>query len=1199
MVKHKAFVMACCVCMAGISAFGQVRSTTTQRILPKTTTISQVAKPLAPITITTNAAIPPMTLKAVTATTNGKTEVRLRWLVNEGWLPDGKGFNVFKVVGGTKIGPLNPAPIAVDERKLQPAAAAARISTSKAMKLAPVAAAQATAPTTTLLDVLHTARTSMPGVERRTLFSFNKHAPVTLAASSFAQLKTHIGKYSSAKQLGSPMSNVLQSAFDAPELKAYSTKLGLSSEFRKRSLASRFPGATQQRKVIGNELGSARSPLGGVLIPIDSKARSSSVLTPTKTQPISVPTMHTLMATGSNTDDVRNARATLILGALTDANVADGLGLAFTDTTATNGQQAQYVLSFVPASGAPVDVATADLTVGSDPQPQAPTGLDGTQIGVNHVALYWNPAPDAMSQALILPSYRVMRFDAAEPSGVLLSAHPVLKSSIAASDNPNEQVEPLFSYEDNTAPLGPVTYKVTMLDGFGRESATAASVVVNVEDWATPTAVALVKAQLNADKLPQILWTASKSSDAKYRVYRVDVAKVQSPNYKPELVTPDLIDGNRIMAETEGRSLRGVEASLQATSRIPASQVVQSPISKVLQSPTAKANEKVNLHALGLEPYQSIVDTAAPRDHYYRYIVTAAFVRNQRDSEARQSSQIGVPYLTPPQTPAALKGVFEPVPKVFKRVVRHLGKLYQLPASATPLGTAGPIGVGPGPLINKVQTLKMISPAQSRTKMPTSIKTETSLQTSPTAARARSLFKFPVLPTPDYACYAALSWQPVSGPGAPFTYRVYRIPAPSAAASPIRRYSKAIPVTTADKMFTLAMGAGKGVAIDAPPAAKALSLQKPAGTVTTSRAPVLQSVGKPNLITTMVSEKARHYAAAALLVNPPVLVTETSSTSAKDGHMPSPIGQDVDYIVVPKNQWGVEGEPAKVTVHLKPTVAPSIPTLISAMPNPEQPDQVLMTVIASPDAEEVTKYVVLRKPLPDPPAKTRNTKFTSRSAPAVPDTISKASRITAVSTKTAAAGTLRPQTMEIPGVQKLPVSAIPASRMSSQVFSTRDTAQMSALLETLATFQPVPDASLTLMPEPGFVHVLDKSTSPNKHYAYRVIAVNSNNLQSTESGYLEAATRLGSIPAPTIGEAVVTADGVTIPVQGAVAGTLVLERAQTVGGTDTDFIQILGPVSGALTDRTVMKGQTYKYRVRQFSADGLVSAPSRVITAQT
>src|SRR2546421_4831411 len=55
-------------------------------------------------------------LKAATATVNGKTEVRLRWMVTDGWISAGRGFNVYRVENGKRTGPLNgAAPITVHE----------------------------------------------------------------------------------------------------------------------------------------------------------------------------------------------------------------------------------------------------------------------------------------------------------------------------------------------------------------------------------------------------------------------------------------------------------------------------------------------------------------------------------------------------------------------------------------------------------------------------------------------------------------------------------------------------------------------------------------------------------------------------------------------------------------------------------------------------------------------------------------------------------------------------------------------------------------------------------------------------------------------------------------------------------------------------------------------------------------------------
>ncbi|MBI1757010.1 MAG: hypothetical protein HYR64_07885 [Fimbriimonas ginsengisoli] len=1080
--------------------------------------------------------LPPMTLHAASATPGGKTEVRLRWMFHEGWTPEGVGFNVFKVVGGVKTGPLNPRPIAADERKFQVSALATRMRV---------------APKFDVLQALHTARQQIPNVDRKTLFSFDRQArTLTLAAPSFAALKSHINQFAGARpQALTPMNRLLQAALEHPDVRPYASKLGITLDARARFLNRAFPGPTI-RGVVPVTAPAAAITGGGQAAPTAVRPLTTTArLTPTPSSP---PPAQTLMAIRKPADLVREARGALAMGALTSPAIADGLGLSFTDTTAQNGQSIQYLLTFVRTGGASVDMANTTIAVGADLQPQAPEGLDATQVGVNRVWLYWKPAPDNLREALVLPSYRVVRVDAAHPQGVDVTGSPVLKSRQASADNPNELVEPLFSFADAAAPVGPVTYKVSMTDAFGRESATASSVSITVQDWETPQPVGVIKTKLNGSNQPVVMWTASVTPGSKYRVYRVDPAlqAKQGASYQPTLLTNDPIDGERIVAERRGRPLAGLLA-MQG-------------ISAVRQPVAVTQVKRATVATLGLTPYQSMVDAAAPADHTYRYLVTAVFPRNLRDSEAHASEPIGVPYLTPPPAPGGVTGSFEFLRKPFLRAVRHLGRLYEHNAvMLKPSAEALPID----------ELHASTAGASSAQKITT------------TGALQRlkvSTVSLAGLKKPDYASNAVVGWQASSGPGAPFSYRLYRVQPASSSSRLLKTVQKSLTLPGSVKLMQTSLGVSP-----APTAVRA------GGAAAITHAPALptspalsgvQKIGALSLqsrISSMTSLKVREAAIRLALPAPPILVGETTGSTLKDGFLASAVGMDVDFLLVAKNQWGVESEPAKVRVHMKPTLAPSTPMLLTASPNPDQPDQVLLTALASPDAEEVTKYIVMRKTLPEPERKAPNIKF--RRAALAPVSITHAAVVaTPTRTPSVAARVTAPTQVATTAAKLSPISVV----------SIADRARM---FETLSTFQAIPDASITLVASEGFTHILDSSSEAFKHYAYRIIAVNSTGLQSGESAYLDVATRRGSIPAPDIADPVASAVGVTITLRGAAIGQLVLERAQTVAGVDTDFIQVLGPATSPLMDRTVVRGQTYKYRVRAF-LEGLSSPPSRVVS---
>lgn len=1142
MVSRHAFALAACGLSLGVS-FGQIRTRSRVPIINQPPAAIQKTPVTAAhkadlLNLVSNAALPPITLMAATAISNGKSEVRLRWLFTEGWIPDGRGFNVYKIVGGTKTGPLNPTPLNADERKFQPVL----------NRLSRLGSPTAGASQYTLLKAFQTAKQAVPG-DRKTAFSFSPRSTVAVnpAGPSFSALKLRISQLSSKSEPGVPMSHALQTAFESSELRPYADKLGVSIESRTLRLQKEFPGSASISKGV-QRAGSPALQVGGATMRgLQNRAPTLGALSTGGGAPV----MHTMMATSFRSDPIRDARAALVVGTLTLPNVADAMGLSFTDTGVANGQPIQYVLDFVPATGAPMDIATTALTVGADPQPPTPEGLDGTQVGVNKVWLYWKPPTPDVVDKLVLPSYRVFRVDGTNPSGVEISGNPVLKSTQPSLDNPSEQVEPLFSFEDGEAPVGSVTYKVFTQDAFGRLSAEPATVAVNVQDWETPKPVGEVKAKANDAGAPVVYWEDSATPGSTYRIYRYDLdrqAKEQA-NYRPD-VAADMIEGEATLVAS-GRSMNGLLAMQGGK---------LTPYMNKLPKTSQKASSKFDRSVLG-KPFKSFTDAAAPKDKYYRYLVTAVFTRNKRDSEGHLSGSVGAPYLTPPPAPQGLTGTFELLPKRFFRAIRRNGRLF----NATPndsiqmTPTLRPVGGGP------IERIHLYRSAESAAQL----KRAPILQrTGGLNAKTNSLHAFANIPKVEYACNAALAWQPIVGPGAPFTYKVYRYPVEQGDFTRfIKQSSEIFKQSTSLKLLLGAQGASKSIDTQK----HVLSQSAPKVGVTTnklSRLPLSKS--------TVGSAVARQF--AEKVGSTPAAIAQTSATSVKDGFTASPVGQDVDYLVVPVNQWGVEGPGAKVRVHLKPTLAPTVPTLIEAMANDAQPDQGKLSVLPNPEGEEVTKYIVLRKSLPAPEKKSPPSKFLRRT-------------LTKVSGPATSSSTLNRFS-----ARSMPGAGQQSSQGAAKFSVSNSSLALAGVFEAMSTYLPVPDGSVDVKTDGTMVQIIDKSTKPNSYYAYRVIAVNSTNMQSGESGFLEVATRLGSLPAPTLGTPAFNKNGVAVPVTSPIMGSLILERAQTVDGTDTEFIQIGSSSSASpLVDRTVIAGQTYKYRVRMFS-DSIASPPSAVVT---
>jgi hypothetical protein len=1130
-----------------------------------------------------------MVLRAATAYVGGGVEVRLRWLMTEGWIPEGRGFNVYKIVNGVRQGPLNPSPLLSSEQRLTNGGGGNQSIRRMMLTMPPSRIGGVTkfggtsspGPTKIgggnisfggggvplvgpskqdlLLNLYRTARQVPPGVDRKELFQFLK-APsyvVQPAGPAFKLLKAQINQYVTSKPNAFlPINRALRASLDSSLVKPYATKLGLTTEMR--------------RKLTQSDLSQYRGP-GGVnqVVPFNRNPEifKNQTFTPfmrptTRTSQISTgPTMHTMMAI-DNKEPVKRARTILAVGALTSPSIADGLGLSFTDTQVQRGSSVEYVLSFVRSGGDSIDVANATLAVGSDTQPTSPSGLDATQIGPNAVALYWSPVDEAVSQQLMLPSYRIVRVDSIHPDGIDVNGQPVLKSAQLAVDGSGQMVEPLFSFQDLQAPVGPVTYRVTMLDAFGRESSAPATVSLTVGDWATPSPVTKVKVQLTSDKMPQVLWTASSDPDCKYRIYRADpgLMAAQGSSYTPTLIA-DMVAGTPIFAK--GKPLSGLLAMNGP----------QIPRQRRFQNIDIIQKDRL-VTGLGLETYLSYVDASAVRDRYYRYIVTAVYPRNGRDSESRLSESIGVPLLAGPPSPTGLAAKFSILNKL-RRSSANYGRLYNF-------------AVAPEEI-----TLVHLPPKFTFSPKVTSPTTRSRFVSS---QETKFWGNVPQLPTPNYAAQINLTWRAPTGPGAPFTYRVFRQVQPQAQES--LRFKVLTDVKLDPVIKSLGnMFSSPGTPGTAPSNGKLSPGLMPRqtssnmlrqqsifnvppvrfGTTTSPAPPRGGGVSKIGTIDIIQNGGGN---IRFLTGNEPTLVGETTQTTINDGFLSAAVGQDVEYTVIAKNQWGIESDPVRIMAHAGPSLPPSVPTLVSATPNPARPDQAMLTVTANPLGEEVSQYVVLRKSMPPPARNEKRTIWSSR--------LKHASLATSM-----ANNKLQPTQAKLQ-VIRTPLITAPTSRPPMN--GGLSPGLLGSVLVELSDYTPVASNALTVVPDGGLMHIIDSSTQPDAYYSYRVEAVNSSGLQSDQSGYMDTGTRLASLPAPVLGAPSKSPDGITLNVAGIGSNLVIVERAVSVNGVDTEFIQVLGPASAPLLDRTVLSGQTYKYQVRTVSPSGISSPLSNTIT---
>jgi hypothetical protein len=149
-------------------------------------------------------------------------------------------------------------------------------------------------------------------------------------------------------------------------------------------------------------------------------------------------------------------------------------------------------------------------------------------------------------------------------------------------------------------------------------------------------------------------------------------------------------------------------------------------------------------------------------------------------------------------------------------------------------------------------------------------------------------------------------------------------------------------------------------------------------------------------------------------------------------------------------------------------------------------------------------------------------------------------------------------------------------------------------IEDPLAYTEVPAGQLASALLGGFVVIVDSGALPAHEYAYRIVAENSNKLNSGFTAFLDATTGFASAKAPLLGQPIASANGIGIPVTSDM-GLIALERSQGANGA---WIQIGTSASGTTTlaDPGPVKGQTYNYRARLIDAYGNVSVYSGIVT---
>ena len=130
-------------------------------------------------------------------------------------------------------------------------------------------------------------------------------------------------------------------------------------------------------------------------------------------------TARPVVAQPSADDRTIAARSNLLLSTLVDREAAEALGFAATDKAVKPGDTPTYSVVAMTGGRDGATLATLRFTVGSDPQPPAPTNIDSMQLlletgdPIGKIAVRWDRIDPALEAKLLNISYRIERFESA------------------------------------------------------------------------------------------------------------------------------------------------------------------------------------------------------------------------------------------------------------------------------------------------------------------------------------------------------------------------------------------------------------------------------------------------------------------------------------------------------------------------------------------------------------------------------------------------------------------------------------------------------------------------------------------------------------------------------------------------------------------------------------------------------------------
>ena len=558
-----------------------------------------------------------------------------------------------------------------------------------------------------------------------------------------------------------------------------------------------------------------------------------------------------------------------------------------------------------------VPSAVCTITVGADPLPVVPAGLQAQQLSLNSTGLRWN-LDETKSSARVI-AYKIYRTSNGQRQ--LLNDQSLLVGPVQDLDG--NYADPVIYYTDVKAKPGQIKYEVVGLDAFDRQTQPAV-LDFPMADWETPLPVKEIGSVVNGGSA-FLYWASSmkttpsvKDDMAFYNVYRADTE--ENANREAEV-----INGKKVMLTKKLLTWTKLNSEPIKPVYIPAP---KSTSKKKLASVVAKMTSLC------------FTDKTVQIDHNYRYCVTALYQKNNMESAPSPEELVPVPDQNLPAPVTQVTGkctpLYTPNPtfafesswaKSYKTNTVPIARVRNLRADPAVMAAANPASVTPSGY------------------------TKTNNTTIATQYASRVVAA--TVENSDLGSRVVLTWNPAPLT-APVKYRIYRS---NASGYQFVKNSAKHDSDDSQKGGIPAMG------MSAAQSNAGGSKQSQTNTGTSGASVVKKSLA---VIGNRQFGYVQKIDLSLLLDRDYKLIAETTSPSYVDP-LPKSRPMYYAYRITATNRWGIEGKPADLFLRIPATVKPPTAQLASAVPNQDGG----VTLIWRPleDSDECRKYIVYRKML--------------------------------------------------------------------------------------------------------------------------------------------------------------------------------------------------------------------------------------------